>query len=70
MGILDFVPLKELPKQKEYDDSRGIVNCDICGKEFLGQAWMLKSKKEITCPACWYKQKNEESLNDEMQDIF
>ena len=33
-------------------------------REFKGQAWMVKSKKSITCPSCWGSERRNEELDD------
>lgn len=36
-----------------YDKTKVELRCDTCGASFEGQAWMLKSKREINCRNCW-----------------
>jgi len=43
----------EVKKPFEYDKSPARVLCDVCGREFDGQAWMLNSKKKVKCRDCF-----------------
>ena len=51
------------PGGKTYDDTGVALHCESCGREFKGQAWMVKSKKSITCPSCWGSQKRNEEFS-------
>lgn len=44
---------KESEKSGEYDNSKEMVLCDVCGREFEGEAWMMQSTRKITCPECY-----------------
>ena len=78
MGLLDNIlnaPQKTksdffVPHGKEYDDASGRMNCETCGREFQGQAWMVKSKKSITCPSCWGAEKRREEFEPEGKTNF
>lgn len=65
MGLLDPLPefIRFTPQGKDYDDTPTYLHCESCGREFKGQAWMIKSKKPITCPSCWGAQKRNEEFN-------
>lgn len=71
MGILDNIlkaPQKTIqdyynPNRKDYNTDKVILNCETCGREFQGQAWMVKSKKSITCPSCWGAEKRLEEFD-------
>ena len=57
MGILDFVPRKELNLKQKGDIE---LNCEKCGRKFLGYNWMIKIKKSVLCPQCFKDKKRDE----------
>jgi DNA-directed RNA polymerase subunit RPC12/RpoP len=44
---------KQQEEQGEYNHDKEMILCDVCGREFEGEVWMLQSHKEITCPDCY-----------------
>ena len=61
MGLLDPIPQPYRPKDtaRDYDRSSVELRCDTCGASFQGQAWMLKTKKEVNCRNCWLDKQEE-----------
>ena len=51
--------LKFHAPQDDYDKTPVDLRCDRCGESFTGQAWMLRSKKEINCRNCWIDSKED-----------
>lgn len=54
MGLFDMPLLKDIEEPSRNDNGkRTEINCERCGQKFSGYTWMIKSKKEITCPDCF-----------------
>ena len=56
MGMLDFVKKEAWVPPVSDDEFRKEsvpLLCSLCNKEFLGERWMMTTKKDVTCRDCY-----------------